>query len=425
MKKALLIAYQYPPFHGSSAVQRTLALSRYLPDHKWQPIVLTVPSFIHGSTGYEHVLEIPENVIVKRAFALDTAKHLSISGRYLLWMALPDKLISWLFFAVPYGLYIINKYKPNILWSTYPVATAHLIGFTLHCLTGIPWIADFRDPMSEENWPDSPTIRKAHRFIESRIIGHSSYNVFTSPSALKSCAERYPDIPSSRWQIIPNGYNEQDFSGFDKILKENKSQKKHSDTPLTLVHAGLLDPHMRDPIPFLRALSSLFKNERISRSDLRIIFRGCSQEERYRKIAHELGIEDIVLVKPEVSYREAILEMASADGFLIFQGTNCNLSIPAKIYEYLRLRHPILAMTDPEGDTAGLLKTMGINTIVPMDSEEDIIQALPDFIDHVKQGTYAVASDEEIRKYDRKNQVFEFVSLFENAMSREAAKVTK
>src|SRR5699024_9966127 len=71
--------------------------------------------------------------------------------------------------------------------------------------------------------------------------------------------------------------------------------------------------------------------------------------------AVQYGLQDLVEVAPPISYRDAIAEMMGADVLLVFQGSNFNAQIPAKIYEYIRAQRPVLALLDPVGDTAAQL----------------------------------------------------------------------
>ena len=82
MTKALMAAFRYPPFRGSSGLQRILKFSHYLPSRGWQPIVLTLNAIAYPQVGDDQLREIPAGVPVKRAFALDTARHLAIRGSY-------------------------------------------------------------------------------------------------------------------------------------------------------------------------------------------------------------------------------------------------------------------------------------------------------------------------------------------------------
>src|SRR3990170_1185865 len=147
MRNILMIAYHYPPYPSGSGIHRTLKFSQYLPEHDWKPVMLTPNPRAYFESRNDRIPEIPPTVSVTRAFALDAARHLSFRGSYFRFTALPDRWASWWLGAVPAGLRLIRAHRPDIIWSTYPIATAHLIGLTLHRLSGIPWVADFRDPM--------------------------------------------------------------------------------------------------------------------------------------------------------------------------------------------------------------------------------------------------------------------------------------
>ena len=181
MKKALLVAYHFPPIRVSSGIQRTLSLTRYLNDHGWQPSVLSIAPRAYEKTSDDQLKDVPAHISVKRAAGWDTAKHFSIAGRYLGFMALPDRWVSWLLGGVVSGLKLIRTEKPDVIWSTYPIATAHIIGLILHRLTGIPWVADCRDSMTEDNYPSNPKQRKIYLWIESQAVKRASRMIFTSP----------------------------------------------------------------------------------------------------------------------------------------------------------------------------------------------------------------------------------------------------
>ncbi|MBC7705319.1 MAG: glycosyltransferase, partial [Rhodoferax sp.] len=147
-RKVLLIAYHFPPLAGSSGIQRTLRFVQHLPAFGWQPLVLSAQPRAYLRTSGDLGADVPAGTVVRRAFALDTARHLALHGRYIGAMARPDRWVSWKFDAVRQGLRMIREFRPDVIWSTYPIATAHLIGAELHRRSGIPWVADFRDPMA-------------------------------------------------------------------------------------------------------------------------------------------------------------------------------------------------------------------------------------------------------------------------------------
>src|SRR5437764_13029962 len=104
MKRVLMIAFQFPPFAGSSAVQRTLRFVRYLPEFGWEPLVLTANPRAYERTSQDQIADIPRGTVVERAFCLDTARHLGLFRRYPASLARPDRWISWCLGPVLAGL---------------------------------------------------------------------------------------------------------------------------------------------------------------------------------------------------------------------------------------------------------------------------------------------------------------------------------
>jgi hypothetical protein len=101
--RILLIAYHFPPLAGSSGIQRTLRFAQHLPAFGWQPLVLTAAPRAYERTSTDLNADIPAGTLVRRAFALDTARHLAFGGRYVGAMARPDRWVSWRFDAVRQG----------------------------------------------------------------------------------------------------------------------------------------------------------------------------------------------------------------------------------------------------------------------------------------------------------------------------------
>ncbi len=415
-----MIAYHYPPCAVSSGQQRTLSFSRHLPALGWEPIVLTARASAYPRVGDDQLADIPATIEVARAWAFDTVRHLSLRGRYPGWLAVPDPWISWFATAMLSGLMLIRKQKPKMIWSTYPIATAHLIALALHRLTGIPWVADFRDPMIEidpatnERWPKDPKIWRARQWIERRTVLSCARAVFVTHGAQQIYAERYSGLPASRWALIANGYSEESFTAAEAIRNGNRPQQ----SKVVLLHSGVLYPSPdRNPGDFFAALAELRKSGKISSGTLQVILRASSSEDLYRKLVLEYRIEDIVTLEPPIAYNQALAEMLSVDGLLVFQGHDSNPAIPAKLYEYIRARRPIFALVDEHGDTAALLREAKVGTLVPLDSSDRIAAGLLDFLEQVRSGVAPVASDEEIERHGRRNKAFELACLFDEIIS--------
>ncbi|MGE0823676.1 MAG: glycosyltransferase [Candidatus Binatia bacterium] len=405
-KRVLMIVYHFPPFRGSSGLQRPLSFSRYLPDYGWEPIVLTIHPRAYPEVGDVQFNEIPRNLHVARAFALDTGRHLAFRGAYPDWLGIPDRWVSWLIGAIPLGLRLIRQYRPKVLWSTYPIATAHLIGATLCRLTGIPWIADFRDPMVEydavkdEYWPRDPRVRRARSWIERLVVRYGTHAVFASCGARRIYTERFPEVPEDRWTIIPNGYDEENFLAAEQ--HQFLDQRVHGQ--LVLLHSGILYPTPdRDPTAFCAALAELRDAGHISPATLKIIFRATGHDDHYCKLLTEYQLQEMVFLAPSIPYRDALSEMLHVDGLLLFQGYLSNPAIPAKLYEYLRAQRPILALVDADGDTASALRSLGLSdSQAPLDNKQLIKEHLMNFLHRVRQGTVSIARMSDVARFSRR-----------------------
>lgn len=409
-----MIAYHYPPEGSSSGVQRTLTFSRYLRESGWEPIVLTAHPRAYTVTRSDQLNDIPEDLVVRRAFALDAGRHLAVSGRYPRFASLPDRWVSWWMGAVAVGWSLVRKYRPRLVWSTYPIATAHLIGHSLHRLTGLPWVADFRDSMTEDDYPPDPRQWRAYRRIEGKVMSAAARTVFTAPGAVRMYQERYPKVASTRFAVVANGYDEASFAEAEQSAATTSQRKT-----VVLVHSGVLYPSERDPRSFYRALAALLDEGRIGPDTLRIVLRSTGHDEHHRRLIEEHGIQDVVTLAPRLSYREALTEMLDADGLLIFQASSCNHQVPAKIYEYMRARKPILALTDPEGDTAQVLRDASADAIVPLDDAELIATGLMKFLGDLRDGSARIASDEHVAEQSRRARTRALAKLLDE-VSEEA-----
>jgi glycosyltransferase involved in cell wall biosynthesis len=413
VKRVLMVAFHYPPAFGSSGLQRALKFSQYLPELGWTPLVLTVHPRAHSSRSANQLDEIPPEVIVKRAFALDAARHLAINGRYPRSVALPDRWVSWVLGAVPSGLALIRKHRPEVLWSTYPIASATLIGYALHRLSGLPWVLDLRDPMIDASFPTDPLVRRAHSWIEERALRAASCVVVTTPGTQRLYEQRYG---SPRALCIPNGYDEENFEHASRLVTAPGGNPR----PLTLVHSGILYPQDRDPSRFFAALRALVRRSAVGPANLRIVLRASAHDDELRPMIEEAGVADVVKLEPGIPYTEALAEMMTADGLLVFQAASCNHQIPAKLYEYLRSGRPIFAVTDPGGDTAATLRECGIGTIARLDDAADIERRLEEFLARVREGTAPRAAPEAAASYSRRAQTATLAALLDSLAGRTA-----
>lgn len=379
-RRILMIAFHFPPFAGSSGVQRTLRFVRHLPKHGWQPIVLSAQPQAYETTSPDLLQEVPAGTVVRRAFALNSARHLAIRGRYLAFTARPDRWISWKFDAIRQGMAMIAQYRPQLIWSTYPIATAHVIGAELARRSGLPWVADFRDPMAQPGYPADPVTWQQFSAIERRALEQAALSTFTTPGAVQIYRQRYP-ARAERIQLLENGYDEESFLAAAR-------QPTHSEPLLpgclTLLHSGIVYPEERDPVALFRALQQL--RERRPQTRLRIRFRASTQDGLLRQLAERFKVAGLIELQPALPYADALAEMLRADALLILQAANCNAQIPAKLYEYLRAGRPVVALTDAAGDTAASVRQAGFDWLAALDDAAAIAALLARVEDQLLAG---------------------------------------
>ncbi|MCC7489447.1 MAG: glycosyltransferase [Gammaproteobacteria bacterium] len=406
MKGALFIVFHWPPFSGSSGVHRSLRFTKYLPEQGWTPLVLSASPRAFPTRGDDLLGEITPGTVVRRAFALDAARHLAVRGRYLRATALPDRWVSWWLPAVATGLQMIRRHRPAVIYATYPIATAHLIGITLARLSGLPLVADYRDAMVTADMPADPAVRRAYQRIEQRVMAGAGAAIFTTPRSLELYRQRYPALPPGKMHCIRNGYDEGDFSAFPADSARPPGRR------LRLLHSGLLRLDERDPRPFLAALGDCLGDGRLRRDEVEVVFRATGDDEGHRRLVAEAGLGDVVRIEPPLPYAAALREMADADVLLVFQDRFCNHLVPAKLYEYIRTGRPVLALTDRLGETAELVEESAAGRVLDLASREEIAAALPGFLADVRRGTAPHATLAQAERYSRRAQTAELAAVF-------------
>lgn len=416
-RRVLMIAYHFPPLTGGSGLQRTLRFAQHLPAEGWEPIVIAPQTRAYPQVASDLLSEISSEVRIERAFALDAARHLAIFGRYPRALALPDRWVSWWLGAVPLGLKLIRRHRPQAIWSTCPIATAHLIGATLQRLSGLPWVADMRDPLVQDTHPSDWRVRRAYAALERRMVDRASRVVFVTPGLARHYQAHYPSLDAARVRVIENGFDEDSFAR----LEAAKRMPVPVEDAFVLVHSGLVYPTARDPRALFLALRRIADSGILDSLHFKVVFRASGRDTEIAALADELGVSRWISLAPAVGYVEALSEMCGVHGLLLMQSAMCNDQIPAKTYEYLRAGRPILALTDERGDTGRLLRSFGIDSIAPLDDARAIAVVLTRFIERVRSGEAPIAPCEHLMKYSRQRLTRSLAQVLDDVAAQDAA----
>ncbi|MEJ2629704.1 MAG: glycosyltransferase [Acidihalobacter sp.] len=419
--RILMVAYHFPPCGEVSGTLRTLSMVRGLRSLGWDPIILAPR--LASYMSLDNTLASPDEFgdRVFRSFAIDARQHLGVGGRYPEWLAQPDRWASWRLSAVPLGLRLIRRYRPKAIWSTYPIATAHLIAAALNRRSRLPWIADFRDPMLTGTDDIGRMTRASRERLERRVVSKADACVFVTRSAMRAYEERYGVVDHGLFEVIPNGFDE-DVVGArlarDRLGYLGATRRVG---PLRLLHSGALYANGRSPEPLFRALAALRQRGEISSANLHVVLRGSGPEAvraSYVAMLEHYGIADLVELVPAFERSAALREQLSADGLLLLQGSQFNVQIPAKVYEYLAIGKPIFALTDPAGETARLLESGEGGTVADIGDAAQTEKRLLEFIREVEAGSFVPLAGGELQRHVRSAGAASLVQLL-NRVVRE------
>ena len=418
-KRALMVAFHFPPQKGSSGILRTLNFVKNLNQNGWQPVVLSAHHLAYESTSKDLLASIPADVPVVRSFALDAVRHLSLKGKYPAWLALPDRWSTWWLSGVVAGLWTIKRKDIKLIWSTYPIATSHMIAATLARLTGLPWVADFRDPMIGN--PSNQFSKMRRTFVEkfeARVLREAACCIFTTERAAASYRNSYP-FDANKCRVIENGYDEFVFTN------ATPTRQGVPDDVLLLLHSGIIYPDDRDPTEFFKAVAALIESGELERKRLCIRFRAPEHGDKILAIAKAQGVEDVVDIAPALAYQDAINEIVAADILLVFQGSNFNAQIPAKVYEYLRAQRLILAVVDTDGVTAKRLSHFEHVVVVQITDFDAIKTGLKKSLKRLETSPFILGIkifSNELIKLSRATQAMQLAQIYDEFLIKKPLK---
>lgn len=396
-KKILMIAAEYPPCL-SAGVQRTFHFSKNLISHGWQPLVLSAHNRIYRNL--DNQLEVSSQIsqYLRRAFAADASRHFAINGKYFDFLEDPDKYASWYYPGYWLGMSMIHEHKPDVIWSTFPVSTAHRIALKLKKKTGLKWIADFRDPLHCHCSGSLDRITKLAKKIDAETVENADVLVFATDNMRTLYSNAFPHVDGERFVVIENGYDEEVHS-----TRKITGVKKE---PFTLLYSGGLYEVGRDPVPLFYAISRLITEGIIETGGFRLVFRGAGDGAEYMDVISELHLTGFVFFKASIPYAQSIDEISEADALLVLQGEIFSNQIPGKVYEYIATGNAILGLLGSQGASNELLKSIPNAYVAGEDNIEEIEKALIATLDSPVRG-----SDFDPTPFSRKSRCMELVEI--------------
>jgi len=396
IKKVLIINVEFPPISGPS-VQRVLKFTRYIHKQSWQVTVLTSAIKFWHMRDDSLSTDIPEEVDVYRLYwyriheigrglanifsflvypFLLFSKTRKVIAKGLNWRIniflthiFPEPDLLWVIVAILNYFRIYKKYNFNIVITSGPPHASHLIGLFAKYFTKVQWLADFRDP-----WVDSIDlhpkgfIAKRLAFYLEKYVLKKADTVITVSDGWKKLLQRKIEARHyDKFHVIHNGYDPIDIPSLRVPLYSSK---------LTLHHNGSLYPR-RDCSSFFRAISKLKEQYTLLSNQLQITFTGIPDSQL--TIINELYIGDIIYDIGRLSHIESLKYSMDKDVLLLLNDNADKASLgmmTGKVYEYVALGKPILALTSTSGDLAQFLSQYEYARIVDYDDVRSIIATI-------------------------------------------------
>lgn len=444
-RRVLSILYQFPPSREVGA-QSSVQICRYLPACGWDVTVLTVreryiqdtdaqardkfPGTVirtglipHPLSFYRWLKAVRRGQVPQVADPTASSDSLQKAGALrrllvsLLWI--PDLYTGWIPPAVMSGLAAIRRQKVDCLFSSGPWWTNHLIGLVMAKLTGLPWIAHFRDSWAQGHWvkPVTNLSVRIEKALERQVLKAATAVVCVTDMQSAMLRRANPDLPASKFITIPNGYDDAEWTATPGDTTEPSSNDK-----FVITYAGNLY-HGRSPYPLFRALQSLIEYKAIAREQVRVELLGkCDVAEgsRVMDVAAMHGLSDCVSTPGLVSRSEAVRRMKESNLLLLLVDEQ-NYSIPAKAYEYLRAGRPILALTTG-GAVVDLFNQSGGAWVVDPTEHDAIKAAVLEAYLGWRSGVDArLPNQNVVDSYDRRVLTRRLADVFENTLPRAQA----
>lgn len=445
-RRVLSIMYQFPPAHEVGA-QSCVQNCRYLPVYGWDPVVLTVQErYIRNADGpmtepfpgiVIRTRVIPHPISLYQRFKAsfnskpqaafdapmerpDSLSKTGVLRRWLLSMLLlPDAYTGWIVPALISGLRAVRAQRVDCLFSSGPWWTNHLVGLALSELTGLPWIAHFRDPWSQSQWvkPVSELSIRIEKFLERPVLRKAFAVVCVTEEHTVQLRQANPDLPPSKFITIPNGY---DGAEWEAVL-DDKAESAHKDKFL-ITYAGSLYCR-KSPYPLFAALRWLIDSGEITGEDIQIQLTGgeadIARGLRVTDVATTYGLTDQVTVTPRLSRSDTLRRMAQSH--LLLLSVDQSYLVPLKTYEYLRAGRPILALTSG-GAVANLLRRTGGAWVVDPDDSAGIRAAVLEAYRCWKEGVDArLPNQDVVAGFDRRLLSGRIAELFDRSIAGDAS----
>lgn len=417
--KALIITYYWPPA-GGSGVQRWLKFVKYLHNFDIEPIVYTVDNPNYPKEDVSLLGEIPGAITVLKNPIFEptdlffwTQKGLkkndisnSVNNGLMTFIRgnffIPDPKIFWVKPSISFLQKYINQHQIDVIISTGPPHSMHLIAEKLSKTNKLKWIADFRDPWTDLYYNNAfkqmSFAKKKNKKLEERVLKKADV-ILTVSNSLK----KYFSKTAKRVEVITNG--------FDVEVLDNQPTKL--DDKFSISYIGLL-PKQSNPIVLFTVLQNLCLENKDFKKNLKLRFIGDISEAVKTAIKHY----DLSSSTDFVGYvpHQKAIEYQKKSQVLLLLIPNVKKSagiLTGKLFEYLTAKRPILAIGPEKGDLNDILIQTKAGVVINFENQTKLTLEIRRLYHQYKKGNLQVNST-NIDQYHRKNLTQQLASIIKN-----------
>ncbi|MGQ9497475.1 MAG: glycosyltransferase [Desulfotomaculales bacterium] len=394
-KKVLVLTAYFPPVGGSGAIP-TLKLVKYLGEYDCDVLVLTKEPRHNDIVDPSLLREVPPAVRVVRSRDVDPYRWLyrfrppapqaqaaaarpSLSGRVaagllrglrspalkiLQYTAIPDDFYWWARATVPLGERIVRDEGVDVIFSNSNPYSVHLLGHRLKRRTGALWIANFYDPWTQNiHRSGIPWRERIEERMERRVMADADAVTTVTPSFAAGFRAKYGNV-IKRLEVIYNGFDPDDYVDITPFPHDGR---------FTAAYTGLLYPK-RSPRVLLEAVGELIAEGKVRRDEIVLRFAGRFATDTLaetRDCIERLALGGAVEIMGELEHQQALGVLKGADLLLLVGDTapEAGAYIPGKLFEYMAVRRPILALVVP-GEASRIIEKHALGRVVhPLDRE--------------------------------------------------------
>ena len=437
MKRVLIITYYWPPT-GGSGVQRWVKFAKYLPEEGWEPVIYTPENPEQLAVDHSLESEIPpqteiiktritepyelyKNFLRKSGHSKEAvevnpvnAQKKSFLQKAAMWVRgnlfRPDPRCMWINPSVKYLERYLKEHPVDLIVSTGPPQSMHLIGMKLARKTGLPWIADFRDPWTKIFYFKHLSMTRAterwHKKMEKKVLDQASAVVAVSPLVQQD----FQMMTQTPVELITNGYDECDFSS--EVCKEAFGGPEKD---FIITHTGLFASD-GNPTTLWEVLAEKCNKDERFRKLLKIKLIGKTDEQICASI-RKAGLTENMCDLGYQPHAVAIEEQRNASLLILplRKEPEYKAVLPGKLFEYLASWRPVLGIGQPDGAMSMILNTTKTGIVLNWDDKASISRFINLCWENHLNGTLTV-EDTDLSQFTRRELTRKMVRLFERTI---------